>query len=50
MPPVPLAVFLLMLAFLMFALAACGLRLPRVDMISCGLALWVLSVLVRSVP
>jgi hypothetical protein len=45
----PLAVFLLMLAFLMFALAACGLRLPRVEMVAFGLALWVLSILVRSV-
>ena len=36
---------LLILAFVLFFLAAIGIKHPRVELIGAGLALWVLSLL-----
>jgi hypothetical protein len=36
---------LLILAFMLFAIAALGVKHPKLDLISAGLALWVLSLL-----
>ena len=38
-------VILLILALMLFIIAALGIKHPRVDVIAAGLALWVLSIL-----
>jgi hypothetical protein len=50
MQPAAIAVFLLSIALLVFALGAFGLKLPGVDMTPLGLAFFLLAVLIREWP